>query len=67
MKVIGINGATAEFMGTMERNRDGSITLYATIEPEGLLFQEKFLGYSKALAKRKFKDSLQVEVDKYFA
>ena len=64
-KFTGINGATAYINDGYEQHTDGSFTLYATIENQDS-FKMRYMDYTLEQAIERFKDILQIEVDKYF-
>ena len=65
MKFTGINGATAYINNGYERHTDGSFTLYATIENQDS-FKMRYMDYTLEQAIERFKDILQIEVDRHF-
>ena len=67
MKIKGLNGAIGHIHGGVEKHRNGSFTMYATIEPYEILFKQAYFEYGISEAMQRFKNSLQVETDKYIA
>tara|TARA_R100001143_G_scaffold30886_1_gene29987 strand:- start:81 stop:299 length:219 start_codon:yes stop_codon:yes gene_type:complete len=68
MELKGKYGATANIAadyGIVKHSHDG-FTLYATIEPYGDLFKQRYVFYNISQAKKLFRDLVQEEVDKYF-
>ena len=65
-KIKGVNGATAYKHGGIEKHRNGSFTMYATIEPYGILFKQTYFDYGIEEAMDRFHEKLQEETNKYF-
>ena len=51
--------------GGVEKHRNGSFTMYATIEPYEILFKQTYFYYGIKEAMQRFKESLKEELKKY--
>ena len=62
--IIGKNGSYADLHSGVQKNHDGSFTMFAMIQDD-ILFHHQYMGHTFKYARKHFKELVQKETDKY--